>query len=576
MDRELKVTRQEYPRPSLVRQLWQNLNGEWQYEEDNSLVGEERRFYEREEFEKKIIVPFAPESELSGIGNTDFITGVWYKKKFRITREGRNHRVILHFGAVDYDTKVWVNGTLVGRHIGGFTPFSFDITNLVRTDVKNDLIVFAKDDTRNPLQPTGKQAVKYENSGCHYTRTTGIWQTVWIEYVPDTYITSLKLTPDVDNEKLHISATLNKSYSGDIHAFASLKGEGAAATSARVNGTHVEFSMTVRDPQLWYPDDPVLYDLEICVGQDCITSYFGMRKVSIKGYAIAINDIPIYQRLILDQGFFPDGIYTAPTDEALRDDILLSKKMGFNGARMHQKVFEPRYIYWADKLGYLLWGEYPSWGLDVASPSAMNYMLPEWLEAVQRDYNSPAIIGWCPFNETRENASEHLYYAVIQATKAYDPTRIIIDSSGYSHGPLTEIYDVHNYEQDVEKFAAAFEEFKYSDDAVWQNHRDMLKGAKYLGQPYMVSEFGGALWAPQDGDARWGYGNAPQTEDEFYERYEGLVNVLLDHPKMCGFCYTQLTDVFQEKNGLLYFDRSEKFDAYRIKSINSRKAAVEE
>jgi len=575
MDRELTVTRQEYPRPSLVRQLWQNLNGEWQFEEDNTLSGLERHFENREEFSQKIIVPFCPESVLSGIENVDYINAVWYKKKFRITQEGRNHRVILHFGAVDYETKVWVNGNYVGSHVGGYTPFSFDITDLVRTDVKNDLVVYARDNTRDPLQPSGKQAEKYANSGCHYTRSTGIWQTVWIEYVPDIYITELKLTPDVDNEKLHISATLNKNYKGEIHAFASIDGEGAAATSVHVNGRQADFSMIIRDAQLWYPDDPVLYDLELCVGSDCVTSYFGMRKISINGYAIEINDRPIFQRLILDQGYFPDGIYTAPSDEALRDDILLAKKLGFNGARMHQKIFEPRYLYWADKLGYLIWGEYPSWGIDVTRPEAMHYMLPEWMEAVRRDYNSPALVGWCPFNETNAKTLDRLYYGVISATRAYDSTRPIIDSSGYLHSDLTEIYDVHDYCQDPEEFKSHYEEFKTNDEAVYQNNNDKTRKIKYLGQPYMVSEFGGALWAPDDEEKRWGYGNAPQSEEEFYSRYEALVNVLLDHPKMCGFCYTQLTDVFQEKNGLYYFDRKEKFNAARLYKINTRKAAIE-
>lgn len=567
------MMRTEYPRPGLVREKWRNLNGEWDFLIDHGCSGKERKFYENACYDMKINVPFAPESKLSGIEYTDFMKSVWYKRSFSLEKGDFDGRIIIHFGAVDYLCEVWINGRAAGKHKGGYTPFSFDITELCR-EGENIVTVNAVDDTRSPLQPSGKQSQQYANYGCLYTRTTGIWQTVWLEFVPDVYIKKLKLTPDIDNEKLHIVATFNKECSETFYAEALLDGKSVSFTEIRVKGKAVETSLEIKDPSLWSLEKPTLYDLKLRIGNDEAVAYFGMRKVSINGYAIEINNKPVFQRLVLDQGFYPDGIYTAPSDDDLKNDIILSKKAGFNGARLHMKVFEPRLIYWADKLGYLLWDEYPNWGLDTDNPAALLAMLSEWVEEIERDYNSPSIVGWCPFNEL---GSAHriadILETVYDVTKAIDPFRPMIDTSGYIHAGKTDIYDVHDYEQDPVKFAEHYETLVNGNGERFKNPKEM---SQYADQPFFVSEFGGTWWTCEDTDANgWGYGKAPENVEEFYSRYEGLVNALLSNPKMCAFCYTQLTDLMQECNGIYSFSRKEKFDTARICAINSQKAAIE-
>ena len=566
----MQIPRPEYPRPDLRRGEWLNLNGEWEFEKDPGNSGLAQRFYNREKLSGTILVPFAPESSLSGIGDIDFMQSVWYRRAFAVPRGWREGgRVLLHFGAVDYRAEVWVNGKEAGCHVGGYTPFVLDVTELLR-DGENALVVSAFDDTRSRLQPSGKQSDRYENYGCMYTRSTGIWQTVWLEHVPDVYIRKLRLTPDVDNECLHILALLNADAGGrELTAQVGFDGQGVSAARARATGTYVQLMLPVPNPRLWGPGEPQLYDLALRIGDDHVESYFGMRKVELKNGAILINGVPVFQRLVLDQGYYPEGIYTAPSDEALKRDIDLSMAAGFNGARLHMKIFEPRLLYHADRKGYLLWGEYPNWGLDETDPRALLSILPEWLEALERDYNHPAIVGWCPFNETGKFRLAALFRAVYDVTKAFDPTRPVIDSSGYVH-EITDIYDVHDYDQNPETFRARYAGL--ANGEVFRNHPDV---EKYKGQPYFVSEFGGIYWSgPRENDG-WGYGRRPADKEEFYRRYEGLVSALLENPNICAFCYTQLTVVLQEQNGIYTFDREAKFDMERIRAATSRKAAVE-
>ena len=568
----MNIPRPEYPRPSMIRNEWINLNGEWEFEIDHSNTGKDRKFYERETLNDKIIVPFVPESKLSGIENIDFMKSVWYKRTFTVSQNWENEQVLIHFGAVDYLSEVWINGVSAGIHKGGYTPFVFNITKLLKKG-ENLVIVNAYDDVVDPMQSTGKQCGRYYNEGCLYTRSTGIWQTVWLELVPELYIKNFKLTPDVDNECLYISVNLSEYAGGKLlEAKASLNGVKISSCTVIATGKAANAQLKISNPQLWNPGAPILYDLELTIGNDHVTSYFGMRKVEINGYAIEINGKPVYQRLILDQGYFPTGIYTAPTDEDLKKDIEISIEAGFNGARMHMKIFEPRYIYWADKLGYMIWGEYPNWGLNECDERALLHMLPEWLEEIERDYNSPAIVGWCPFNETNVNRVAKFFETVYNVTKALDSTRPVIDTSGYVH-VITDIYDVHDYDQNPVTFKERHDKMITGDNSVaFVNHP---RHEKYEGQPYFVSEFGGIYWNIDGGIKGWGYGKSPEAIEEFYQRYEGLVNVLLDNPKMCAFCYTQITDVMQEKNGLYTFDRIPKFDMDRIKKINTKKAAIE-
>ncbi len=581
--------RPEYPRPSFVRNDWANLNGEWEFFIDYSISGEERKVYLKDKFDGKIIVPFCPESKLSGVNHLDFMPSVWYAKNVNVTKEQLDGRVVLHFGACDYETIVYVNGQVAGKHIGGFTSFSFDITYLLK-EGENRIVVNALDNLRGDLQPAGKQSKTYYSKGCDYSRTTGIWQTVWLEYLPKNYIQKVKVNATDLNGKVLLEVTLNE-YLKNAKLLANVKFENATISNFSFDlcGKVNSLSFDVSPVHLWSTDAPNLYDIDYALvidGKqvDYVQSYFGIRRIDIDGYKVLINGKSVFQRLILDQGFYPDGIYTAPTDADLKKDIELSMALGFNGARMHEKVFEERYIYYADKMGYLVWGEFPNWGIDVSSPFALHSFTSQWLESIDRDYSHPALIGWCPYNETWDfNGRKQIdtnISAVYDATKAADSTRPVIDTSGNYHTKATDIFDVHDYEQNPEIFRERYTKHCEGEYFHWFPERQKYDGTI----PYMVSEYGGILWKEdlvKENDAKvsWGYGEAPKSHEEFVDRYCGLTEALIDSKNIMGFCYTQLTDVEQEQNGLYYYDRSKKFsdELYgKIRDCNRKKAAIEE
>jgi len=405
---------------------------------------------------------------------------------------------------------------------------------------------------------------------------------VWLECVPAVYIESFRLTPDVENIRIY----LDVSFKGDTRgctlvAEASFDSSEMGRNVAAIEGNRAFLSIDLTDLNLWGPGQPNLYDLKLYVIKedriiDEVSSYFGMRSVTWDNNAIFINGKPVFQRLVLDQGFYPDGIYTAPSDEDLKRDIEISMGLGFNGARLHQKIFEPRFLYWADKMGYIVWGEHGNWGLDITTPMGLERFLPEWLEALKRDYNHPSIIGWCPFNETWDKngtrQDDEVLRIVYLTTKAIDKTRPVIDTSGNYH-VITDIFDIHSYEQDVDKFASFFEPMKKGGEV----YVTFPERQKYEGQPYFVSEYGGIWWNPGQTDSKgWGYGKRPRSEEEFIERYKGLTETLLKNPRICAFCYTQLYDIEQEVNGLYTYDLKPKFDPEIIRKINTQKAAIEE
>lgn len=572
------IPRQEYPRPQFVRERWQNLNGPWEFEFDFGNSGVERKLFEQGEFSKNITVPFCPESDLSGIGYRDFINGVWYRRKVDIQPGGQ--RVILHFGAVDYLCRVWVNGLEAGTHSGGYASFQFDITDQCRGG-ENTIVVYAEDHVRDPHQARGKQSELYASHGCDYTRTTGIWQTVWLEYVPQTYIRQTKIITDDKNPSVSVSVELCGPIEGiQIRLTAFYEGNKMGTVSAVASGASTSLFLPLKELHLWEPGRGRLYDISYELLKDGAvldhaSGYFGIRTILLQDGKILLNHKPVFQRLVLDQGFYPDGVCTAPTDEALKRDIELSMAAGFNGARLHQKVFEERFLYWADRLGYLVWGEYGNWGLDHTSAFAVTSMLPEWLEILQRDFNHPSIVGWCPFNETWDYLGRQQDNAVLRtiylATKAVDPTRPVIDTSGNYH-VITDIYDIHDYEQSVEIYRERYQ--RVADGEYYEPHP---KRQSYGGQPYFVSEYGGAWWAPGKENG-WGYGDAPKSEEEFAARYNGLTSSLLSSKNVCAFCYTQLTDVEQECNGIYSFDRSPKFSEeiyQKIRAVNQQKAEIE-
>lgn len=585
--------RPEHPRPQFQRNTWLNLNGTYNFAIDVGQSGEAKGWHQNPaDLDRAITVPFCPESSLSGIQHTDFMPSVWYHRTLDIPDEWTGKRVLLHFGAVDYHCKAWVNGRLIGQHYGGSSSFTFDITDAL-TSGANHLVVCANDDTRSGDQPSGKQCPDLYSRGCHYTRVTGIWQTVWLEAVPESRIETVRIVPDLNSSRFVLTPTFKNAHRGHTFRAILLNGKEEVAVSTMPATSGAAMSLRIKNPQPWSPANPHLYDLrfELRDGDttiDTVNSYAGLRKFHIEGHKFYLNNAPIFLRLVLDQGFYPDGIWTAPTDEMLKADIEKSLAVGFNGARLHQKVFEERFHYWADKLGYLTWGEYCDWGMNFGSPQSIYNQQREWREIVQRDLNHPSILAWTPYNETRGGATNHFeaHRRAVQETydltRALDPSRPCHDTSGYVH-VCTDIYTVHDYEQDPVKFKATYAPVSPDD---WENTpiRFPELCVPYQGQPYVVDEYGGTWWDPNaveteqaaDRKSSWGYGKRPTDIEEVYHRIEKLTAILLDHPNIAGYCYTQLTDIEQEQNGIYTYDRQEKFDAKRLKKYFGAPAAIEE
>lgn len=596
-----KIPRPEYPRPQFVRKDWLNLNGQWQFEFDANDSGISRGVRDRG-LSGSITVPFCPESTLSGVGDVDFHAAVWYRKEVKIPAGWKKYpRLRLHFQACDYETTVWVNGTEIVRHRGGFTPFFAEIGGLVKAGGKAVIVVRARDNDRMAL-PRGKQCGEYSNVGCAYTRTTGIWQTVWLEPLPAAAMERPRITPDLANSRFRFEVPFSGCTTGlKIRAVVSDRdGEIASKCVAADADFSAAFEIAVpaKRLHLWEPGNAYLYDIVFelvnAKGEvvDKVASYAGMRSVRLDGMAVRINGKSVFQRQVLDQGYYADGIMTAPTDAALVRDIKLSMAAGFNSARLHQKVFEERFLYHCDRLGYMVWGEFGDWGTFWGEDGVLGHrhqpaaaIAAQWQEVLLRDYSHTAIIGWCPLNETwqpvedRMVALDDTQTALYYSTKACDRTRPVLDSSGYAHRIRNaDVFDCHNYEQDPEKFRKVTEGTAEGKPYVNGLDRNIVVGVPYAGQPYFVSEFGGIKWNPSALDnskGSWGYGNSPKTIEEFYARFKGLCDVLLDNPAMFGYCYTQLTDVFQEQNGIYFFDRSAKFDMKRIRAIQTRTAAIE-
>ena len=564
--------RLEHPKPQFMRENWRNLNGLWDFEFDHGESGLARGMNAPDApYSLKIEVPFAPQSKLSGIEHKDFMYAVWYRKQITLSKEELAGKVYLHFGAVDYHAEIFVNGKKCGDHKGGYVGFKIDITDFV-TEGENTVTVCAHDNERNHYTPCGKQSREYYSHGCDYTRTTGIWQTVWLEFVPLARIDKVKYITDASQGTVSILADVTGS--GTLCAKASFEGREMGKAEAEIaNNGQVMLTINLAEKHLWELGVGGLYDLELTFATDKVQSYFGIRSIDYSEKKFRLNGKSVFQRLILDQGFWPDGVYTAPSDDELAADIDRCMAMGLNGARLHQKVFEERFLYHADKKGYLIWGEYPNWGLDHTYADSVYGILPEWLEEVERDFNHPSIVGWCPFNETwnidGKQQYDPLLDLVYRATKAADPTRPCIDTSGNYH-VVTDIYDIHDYEQDPEKFAAHYENL---DEGKVINCCDSRQS--YDGKlPLFVSEYGGIRWT--DDASGWGYGNAPKTEEEFLTRLKALTDIMLDNPYIFAYCYTQLTDVEQEQNGLYTYDRRAKFPPEVIAPIFSRKAAIED
>lgn len=589
------MPRAEYPRPQFERGDWQNLNGEWTYELDLVQTGHERGLTQSTGFDGKITVPFAPESELSGVQHKDFIPSIWYQREISIPQEWAGKDVLLNFGAVYYVSEIYVDGKFVDRHHGGSDSFTVDITRFVKPGGKHSLVVCASSDLRSRMQSAGKQSLRHGPFECMYTRTTGIWQTVWMEAVAPTGIQRVKYVTDIDRSTVTMEFTMRRNAAGNVLTVNVKDGKKVVASDTAPVSSGSIVTLPLKKAKLWSPENPFLYDVEFILKDaqgnviDQVASYFGMRKIHTEGNKIYLNNEPYYQRLVLDQGFYPDGIWTAPSDEALKRDIELSMAAGFNGARLHQKVFEERFYYWADKLGYLTWAEAPSWGLDANDVEAARNFLMEWRNLVVRDMNHPSVVTWTPFNEEfwpDQTQYPRFIKDIYTLTKQLDPSRPINTVSGGQH-IVTDIWTEHHYEQDPDKLR----DIIYNNGNMYVRRHDIqerLRGnvgfnrpvlsdpytyPEYDGNiPYILDEFGGIKCIEanpaKDGSDSWGYGNSARTKEDFYKRLEAQVRGLVEmSDKMWGFCYTQLTDVEQEQNGIYYYDRGTKYDMERVRAI---------
>ena len=567
----MSVPRPEYPRPQFVRREWMNLNGEWEFSFDGPT------------FDRRIVVPYAFQSKMSGVGAAERHDMVWYRRDFLLPPSWRGKTVYLHFGAVDYFCRVWINDCYVGRHTGGHVRFSLDITHALWSG-ENTVMVQVEDVRSDREMPRGKQYWKDQPAGIFYTPTTGIWQTVWLEPVEKDHLLRIDMTPELDDRAavFHAAASrggveleIDVDFQGEPVARERLalpggRGRVGVPLDGDWQGTAEEFIAR----RAWSPETPWLFDVTLRLLRDgrvtdTVTSYFGLRKISVEDGRICLNGRPYYQKLLLDQGYWPESLLTAPTDEAFITDIRYCKAMGFNGVRKHQKAEDPRFLYHADRLGLLVWGEMAN-AFDY-SRRYVGRFTAEWMEILARDYNHPCIVAWTPINESwgvgdlaGDPRQIHHLSAMVELTRSLDATRLVMSNDGWEQ-TNTDVLGIHDYEADP----AVLTERYGSLESVLESRpsdRDLFaRGFGYAGQPVMVTECGGI--ALRSGETGWGY-TSTASGAEFLEAYRGVVSALLASPVVQGFCYTQLTDVQQERNGLLTFTREPKVDCAAIRRIN--------
>lgn len=574
----MTVPRAEYPRPQLERSDWLTLNGTWRFDFDDADIGLQAGWFNDAPLAREIVVPFAFQSALSGIHTNAFHDVVWYQRQFVVPEGWQQKRVRLHFGAVDYRAWVWVNGIFVTYHEGGHTPFSAEITHYLKRS-ENTIVVRVEDRSTDRHQPRGKQYWEVESASIFYTRTTGIWQSVWLEAVSDVFLEDIRLTPDIDTGGVQIASLLNGNAAGvQLEAEIRLDGAVVASHQASVEPGEQAFSRfyALDTLRLWSPENPVLYDLVIRLVHDGTTldevrSYFGMRKISVKNGRVCLNNQPYYMRLVLDQGYHPQGILTFPTDADYQTDIQLTKALGFNGVRKHQKVEDPRYLYWADRMGLLVWGEMAN--CYAYSERAVQRVTAEWQQAVRRDYNHPCIVAWVPLNESwgvpelkaDPRQRDHLA-SLYHLTKALDSTRPVISNDGWEHAH-SDFLTIHDYEGKGEVLRERYHTRQNILSARPANRDLYAMGFQYQGEPILLTEFGGIAFQ-KHAEGGWGYTTAADEAD-FVRRYRDVVEAVVQSPQVQGFCYTQLTDVEQEINGLLTYDRQHKTDPETIRQITA-------
>lgn len=586
----MKCYIKDYPRPQFVRKDWQSLNGEWDFVFDDKNEGEMKKYFLDFPKVNKICVPFTYETKLSGIEDESIHYIVWYNRKIKISKEQLyNQKLILNFEGSDYKTKVWINGNYVGEHIGGYSRFSFDIENYI-TEGDNDITVRVED-SLSKNQPRGKQRYKKESWKCWYIQSTGIWKTVWIECLSKQYLKSVKNIPNIDKVQLEVETNLSED---DIEhenyyfeAEISFKGQILNKQKKKICSPYQKIEMHImgekieHSVQKWSTNHPNLYDIcykLYCNNEviDTVYSYFGIREISIKGNQIFLNEKQIYLKLILDQGYWKDSHLTPPNEESIIKDIEGALAFGYNGIRKHQKIEDERFLYWCDVKGVLVWSEMAN--CYEFNDNALQNFTNEWINVVKQNYNHPSIITWVPINESwgvpevseakkQQDFINSLYYL----TKAIDDTRPVVSNDGWEH-TISDIITIHDYKQDD---VLLYQEYNDENKSVLQNlkayngkHKLFAKGYQYEGQPVIMSEYGGIAINSNEG---WGYGKQVKDEKEFIDRFVKLTKVIKDIPYLSGYCYTQLTDVQQEVNGLMNAERNYKIQPDIINKINEMK-----
>lgn len=585
----------DYPRPQFVRKNWENLNGVWDFAFDDENKGERGKWFEKFPDARTIQVPFTYETKLSGIEDETRHDHVWYHRTISVDGSRlENGRYLLHFEGSDFETKLWVNGQYAGSHRGGYARFSFDITDLVK-DGENDLTVKVED-SFDIQQPRGKQRWIGKNFGCWYVQTTGIWKTVWSEYVPSVRLNRVKMTPDLEHYTLELEYEVEapeEMLDGRlmVEAEISFKGRLINKVLTAVMANHMEAGANVFarksdgmewGVQTWSPEEPNLYDIRFRLldqGEvlDEAGSYFAMREIRIDGPNILLNGRPLYQRLILDQGYWKDSHLTPPDEEALIEDIEKIQALGYNGLRKHQKTEDERFLYWCDVKGMLVWSEVPA--AYQFTDYAVTEFTAEWVEIVKQNYNHPCIITWTPFNESwgvshikTERSQQHFTEAIYHLTKSLDRYRPVIVNDGWEH-TVSDIITLHDYEEAGEILKKRYTKYQdeiFTNDVYHCNHKSALaNGYEYKGQPVIISEYGGIAF--NNDDSGWGYGNKVNTKEEFIRRFDEITTAVKELPYVCGFCYTQVSDVQQEINGLMDMERNFKVEPETIREINERK-----
>lgn len=572
------IMRAELPNPSFARERWRTLNGQWDFlmdPEDCLQVGG----VDKLSWDRTIRVPFCYESELSGIGSDAPSRSVWYRRSFAVTEEECSATVLLHFGAVDYRARVWVNGQYVGTHEGGFTPFAFEVQQYLHKG-ENTLVVKAEDSYSREL-PRGKQMCGRRPCSCFYRNTTGIWQSVWLEFTGCDYITDIRITPDLDRNRADFVIRINGEHPSEIALTIRKESQVIGTMTVACESKNICCSFGFQENGVfsvenlyWTPEKPNLIDVEVTLihdgkKYDTVSTYFGMRKIHVCGEEIYLNNSPLYQRLVLDQGYWPEGLMTAPSDEAIRRDVEMTKELGFNGARKHQKIEDPRYYYWADKLGLLVWGEMPS-NYDF-TPEGQRMLLSELQAFVRRDYNHPCIVTWIPFNESwgvheiaGDSRQKSFVKAVYYLLRSLDESRLVGSNDGWEQLELTDFCGIHDYDISPENFATRYMDIEKTMRGSVNFKPIYAAGEQYNGVPVLITEMGGVKLVNDDG---WGYNQAMSDEDDMLQYLRSVMRAVRSHRQIRGFCYTQLTDVQQETNGLLDAARKPKVAFEELQKI---------